>query len=241
MSFSADTALQILKEGNRRYMIARPINPLPLRPDSQDFDAGQRPFAAVLTCADSRLSPEIIFDTDHGHLFVVRTAGNIASDFDLGSLEFSVLNRKNGGLGVNLIVVMGHEKCGAVEASQPGEINLPQYLNEIRMQVRENLNLRPGETSPRTLEEDTISNAQKVARRLLGSKPISEALERGTLKIVEAYYKFNGEVFFSPEIPTDPLEKLQKKWTTNVTIPPKTPIPDPNGGLHLLPPVRPQA
>ncbi len=130
-ALSSEQAWQRLKAGNNRFVEA-----LLERQDlgasrRQELSKGQKPFAVVLTCADSRLTPEFIFNQGLGNLFVVRVAGNIADPFVLGSIEYAVEH-----LHVPLVVVLGHEKCGAVEAGlgkdkPPG--NLGRLIGEIEV------------------------------------------------------------------------------------------------------------
>ncbi|MBS1715745.1 MAG: carbonic anhydrase [Armatimonadetes bacterium] len=101
-----------LKAGNRRFIDGRPIHPNQGRDRMVEVAKGQHPYAVVLTCADSRLSPEIIFDQGLGDLFVVRVAGNVADPYVLASVEYAVEH-----LGSGLVVILGHEKCGAVKAA----------------------------------------------------------------------------------------------------------------------------
>jgi carbonic anhydrase len=108
----AQTALQMLKDGNERYLKGELINKGTYPVDREILTEGQKPFAAVLTCADSRVAPEIFFDQKLGDIFVVRNAGNIADTTALGSLEYAVEELES-----RLIVVCGHTKCGAVMAA----------------------------------------------------------------------------------------------------------------------------
>lgn len=109
---TAEEALNQLKEGNSRYVkgdIKHPHTDIQRR---DELTGGQHPFAVILSCADSRVVPELLFDQGLGDLFVIRVAGNVAKDKVIGSIEYAIkfLNSK-------LIVVMGHENCGAVSAS----------------------------------------------------------------------------------------------------------------------------
>jgi len=113
---SAEAALGRLRAGNARFVADQPL-PRPLYPDQRRKLAdGQKPFAVVLTCADSRVAPELIFNQQLGDLFVVRVAGNVADPVVLGSIEYAVEH-----LGCKLVVVMGHTQCGAVKAVLAGE------------------------------------------------------------------------------------------------------------------------
>jgi carbonic anhydrase len=128
-ALSSEQAWQRLKEGNDRFAADRLENKAVGAERRRELADGQRPFAVVLTCADSRLAPEFIFNQGLGDLFVLRVAGNIADPFVLGSIEYAVEH-----LHVPLIVVLGHEKCGAVEAALRKEKptgNLGKLLGEI--------------------------------------------------------------------------------------------------------------
>jgi carbonic anhydrase len=118
-----------LEEGNRRFLDGKPAD----RKDKCRLacTAGtQKPFAVVLTCADSRVAPEVLFDQRIGDLFVVRVAGNVATDEAIGSIEYAVAHLRT----PSIIVVLGHEKCGAVDAvlqGEPAEGMVPSVLNRI--------------------------------------------------------------------------------------------------------------
>ena len=102
----AESALEQLKQGNYRFVDGTPLGTGRDVGRARELAGGQQPFAAILCCADSRVPPEIIFDTGLGDLFVVRVAGNIANPSTIASFEFAVAQ-----LGVRLIVVMGHQNC----------------------------------------------------------------------------------------------------------------------------------
>jgi carbonic anhydrase len=111
-NLSAGEALERLEVGNQRFVSDNPIRPNSNAARRRELVAGQRPFATIISCADSRVPAELVFDQGLGDLFVVRVAGNFSNDAVLGSVEYASLN-----LGVNLIVVMGHRSCGAVSAA----------------------------------------------------------------------------------------------------------------------------
>lgn len=113
ISLTAEQALEKLKEGNRSYHRGDSFkgdSSLALRLDT--FKNGQNPYAVIITCSDSRVIPEIIFQSGIGDLFVIRVAGNVMDDHQLGSVEYACTH-----LGVKLIVVLGHNHCGAVDAA----------------------------------------------------------------------------------------------------------------------------
>jgi carbonic anhydrase len=115
MDVTAAEARQRLIEGNERFRQNRGQGPGLLRDRHASMKEGQAPFAVILACADSRVAPEILFDTGLGELFVVRVAGNVANPSTIASIEFAVSQ-----LGTKFVVVLGHEKCGAVGAAIAG-------------------------------------------------------------------------------------------------------------------------
>jgi carbonic anhydrase len=109
---AAQRALDALIEGNRRFANGACIHPRHDAARRCEISKGQHPFAAVVACSDSRVCPEIVFDQGLGDLFIVRTAGNVLDETGIGSLEYAAAH-----LGVPLIIVMGHSRCGAIEAA----------------------------------------------------------------------------------------------------------------------------
>ncbi len=116
-NLSAEAALQRLKQGNERYLTAKQALG-DISPDLREstFQHGQAPYAIVLACSDSRVIPEAIFSAGIGELFVIRVAGNVVDNHQLGSIEYA-----EGHLGCNLVVVLGHTCCGAVDAAMHHE------------------------------------------------------------------------------------------------------------------------
>lgn len=112
-SFSAEAALSKLKDGNTRYLSATHCGgDISLSLRVRTYAEGQSPYAVIITCSDSRVIPESIFDVGIGELFVIRVAGNVIDRHQLGSVEYAVSH-----LGCRLVVVMGHDHCGAVDAA----------------------------------------------------------------------------------------------------------------------------
>lgn len=105
------TALEKLTTGNQRFLDEKSIHPHQNKESVLKNQDGQKPFAVIITCSDSRVSPEIVFDQGIGDLFVIRNAGNLISDIDMGSIEYAVEH-----LDTKLIVVLGHTECGAIKA-----------------------------------------------------------------------------------------------------------------------------
>lgn len=194
-TLSADAALKRLEEGNARFLAHDPINYQTLK-ERADFARGQQPYAAVLSCADSRVSPELMFNTGLDELFVVRVAGNIATTEAIASIEYAVAN-----LNTNLIVVLGHEGCGAVNAAVANA--------ECATDLGHNLNALVAHLTPavaaaqkkKSYEKDPLTatvreNSRLTAKSLRARSPII-AKERG-VKIVAGYYHLmRGKVSFS--------------------------------------------
>ena len=190
----ADEALQRLKEGNERYATGQSVNAVTDAETRRSLVGSQQPYAAVLGCADSRAIPELIFDAGIGELFSVRVAGNVINPQNNGSLEYAVAH-----LDVALIVVMGHQDCGAVSATLdnydgPGHI---QSITEAISDAIDEAKDLPGDPLLNTVK----ANARRMARLLRETGPIlSAAVEAGTLRIVPAYYDFEqGLVEFLEE------------------------------------------
>ena len=196
MSYPIDTpkqALTRLKQGNEYYLTARQ-NPADISPARRMETAhhGQHPFAAILTCADSRVPPEHIFTAGIGNLFVVRTAGNIAGDFETGSIEYAVEH-----LGVPLILVMGHTHCGAVAAALEEPVPLhpasppASYTACVIREIQQGLHGNPDEAAA------VYQNTQHSKRQLLCSGIIRAATHKGEVALLCARYNTaTGRVTF---------------------------------------------
>src|SRR6266704_479902 len=126
-SVPADTALAKLNEGNLRFATSEVSQSKPTAARRKETVQGQHPFAIIVGCADSRTPPELIFDQNLGDLFVIRTAGNLVDDHALGSIEYGVEH-----LGARLIVVLGHQRCGAVKAALESD-HAPMTLIRARL------------------------------------------------------------------------------------------------------------
>jgi carbonic anhydrase len=197
---SAEAAKRRLIEGNRRFVNQNRQYPNQSKRRLQSVSKKQYPYAAILGCADSRVPPEIIFDQGLGDLFVVRVAGNIATNETIGSLEYATAN-----LGTQLIVVLGHKGCGAVSAAfdnQPDDGNINSVVDDIRPSLSPNSRTRRNSNSNRNDVNDdnnaVINNIEYQARKLQDNSQIIDKLIRDDrLKIVGAYYDINtGKVRF---------------------------------------------
>ena len=179
---SADAALAELKAGNARHVAKTYQRPHQTAARQHALESGQTPHCTILTCADSRVPPEIIFDKGLGDIFDVRVAGNTAGDDAVASLEYAAEH-----LHVPLIVVMGHTHCGAVSAAVEGGTlpgKLPGLIAELRPAVEESAH-EPGDR----IENAVRDNVALVVKQLLAAKPVlSELVATGKLRIVGAVY-----------------------------------------------------
>ncbi|PYK70238.1 MAG: carbonic anhydrase [Verrucomicrobia bacterium] len=157
-SVSTDAALANLKEGNARFATHEVSQGKPNAAKRAETAQTQRPFAIVVACADSRTSPELIFDHNIGDLFVVRTAGNLVDDYGLGSIEYAVNH-----LGARLIVVVGHDGCGAVKAALTSD-TAPGHIESL---VRD---IQPAVRAVKGKEGDALHLAITENARLMADK-----------------------------------------------------------------------
>jgi carbonic anhydrase len=194
---TTEQALDSLKVGNQRFVKLNPSN-LDYDKQIEHTKDGQHPFVAVLSCMDSRVPPEIIFDQGIGSVFVVREAGNVTSPNSLGSLEYAVNVKK-----VKLVVVLGHSKCGAVEAAvnkaELGEYkNLEQLIEQIKPAVCSDNILSSSDNIYQCTEKNNVK--MSIASILRNSSPIAKAVKNNEVKIIGAYYDVaTGVVTFDKE------------------------------------------
>lgn len=182
-----DAVLNRLKAGNARFCADKLEHALQDQSRRDALTGGQTPWAIVLSCADSRVAPELTFDTGLGELFVIRVAGNIANTETIASIEYAVAN-----LGTKVIVVLGHQSCGAVTAAMKGG-DLGYNLNILLAQINPAVNAMP----EGKVDDVVRCNAQLVAQELAARSPIiREALDDG-LVIKPAFYSLeDGSVDF---------------------------------------------
>lgn len=177
-------ALKLLMDGNERFVEqkTRDLNQDMMR--LTEVAQSQSPFAAILCCADSRVPPEIVFDRGLGDLFIVRDAGNVAANAEeVGSLEFGTLV-----LGAKVLVVMGHERCGAVKATMSGG-EVPGQIGGILEAIAPAVTQYQGQQDdPSALEAAAKANVKYQMEKLLESSVISELVAAGKLLVVGAYY-----------------------------------------------------
>jgi carbonic anhydrase len=175
-------SLKKLIDGNKRCIVCKPQYPRQDARRRKEVSKGQKPFAVIVGCSDSRIPPELIFDQGLGDLFVVRLAGNIVDNVALGSIEYAVEH-----LDTKLVVVLGHGKCGAVTAATQGP-DAPGHVGTILKAIQ------PAVKKARKLPGDLVDNAIRanaalVVDKIKSSKPIlAEMAEKGELEVIGAYY-----------------------------------------------------
>lgn len=176
-----DEALKKLISGNERYITNKRQNPNQDMVRISEVAKGQAPFAAILSCADSRVVPEMVFDQGIGDLFVVRVAGNIANTEDIASEEFAVEV-----LGASLLLVLGHERCGAVDAAIKGG-ELPGVMNSLVTAIQPAVEASEGKPGDR-LTNAIKANVMLQVKRLQTSPVVFRLVQQGRLKVVGGYY-----------------------------------------------------
>lgn len=192
-------ALELLKDGNRRFVSNLKVNRNLLQQANETSD-GQHPFAVILSCIDSRTSAELIFDQGLGDIFSVRIAGNIINEDILGSMEFGCKVA-----GSKIIVVLGHTKCGAVKgACDHVEMgNLTALLTKIRPAVDDETTTKENRNSsnPEFVEKVSTINVKRTVKSIMERSPIlKEMIESGEIGIVGGTHDIStGEVTFFTE------------------------------------------
>lgn len=191
-----------LKEGNERFYTNAMIHPHQDLARVKELASGQHPFAIIVSCSDSRVSPEVVFDQGLGDIFSIRTAGNVMSDYEEGSIEYAAEH-----LGVRLIVVLGHQSCGAVKAfldyaehkHNGEEAEVPGHIKSIvdKLESEPEVQAILASTDDR-YNKAIVANIKNGVTQLRESTPIlSELEEEGKVQIVGAIYHVDsGEVEF---------------------------------------------
>lgn len=191
-SVTPDDALSRLTKGNKRFATGRLVHPRQNSERRAKLAQSQAPFAIVLACADSRVAPELTFDQGLGDLFVVRVAGNLVNDEGLGSIEYAVEH-----LGARLIVVLGHERCGAVQAARDTIASgqaAPAHIDSLVTAIKPAVDTTAGAD----LEATVKANVENVVKKLETSEPVLKPLiEKKQVVVKAAYYDLDtGAVTF---------------------------------------------
>jgi carbonic anhydrase len=181
-----DGALKKLMQGNQRYIEQKRTFPDQARSRIVEVAQGQHPFATILACSDSRVTPEIIFDQGLGDLFDIRVAGNFLDDVVLGNMEYAVLE-----LGVPLLVILGHERCGAVKAALDGKA-LPGHLSTLVEAIKPAVDATKNQSGD-AWDNAVITNVKMNVNKLKSASPIlAEAMKAGKLKVVGGRYDLDS-------------------------------------------------
>lgn len=188
----AEKALAMLMEGNHHFIEGK-ITHLSYTVEAKDkLLEKQRPFAVIVGCSDSRVPPELIFDQGLGDLFVVRDAGNVVGPIEMDSVEFAVAK-----LDVPLVVVLGHQNCGAVTAALQGREYVPE-LDNIYPLIDKGFQACQKE-APDKLIEAIYCNVREGVKILKNSPTIAPLIEKKKVKVVGAYFDFeSGKVSLVP-------------------------------------------
>ncbi|WP_303188250.1 carbonic anhydrase [uncultured Clostridium sp.] len=185
---SSDEALQILKEGNARFAtdksVLRNIN----AERRESLKNGQNPYAVIVSCSDSRVTPTTVFNAGLGELFDIRLAGNVVDDDALGSIEYAVEH-----LNTPLIVVMGHQSCGAVTATYNEVVKGEKVSGNMESFVKK---ITPSVNKNGTIDDAIHNNIDMVVKEISEDKGIKTLIDQGKVKVVGAYYDLNGNVTF---------------------------------------------
>jgi carbonic anhydrase len=194
---SPDEAIARLRKGNERYVSMNRLSDPGVGPEARlPLTKGQWPYATILCCSDSRVPPELAFDEGLGRLFIVRVAGNIINPALLGSIEYATLHSTS-----RLVMVMGHESCGAVAAAvqaaeggakeTPGINDILAHLMPAVMEAK-----KTGVSGKELVEATAKENVRMVTAQIAAeSAPLRDMQEKGELKVVGAYYSLStGEV-----------------------------------------------
>lgn len=193
---TADEALLALKEGNRRFAEGRVLHAHQAADWRVHLTGGQQPFATILACSDSRVPPELVFDQGFGDLFVVRVAGNIIDADVIGSIGYAIRH-----LGTRLVVVMGHEGCGAVTAALEaidGRSNEQKYIAQLLRHIVPGLNdLSPNLNGPQRISAAVEANVRRSVALLKQIPEALAALEQDAFRLAPAIYELaTGRVRF---------------------------------------------
>jgi carbonic anhydrase len=188
-------AISKLKEGNGRYTSGNVQHPGQTAERRTELAKTQHPFAAVVSCSDSRVPPEIVFDQGLGDLFIVRVAGNVINNEGLGSIEYTVDH-----LGTRLILVLGHQRCGAVDAAREtiaAKGKAPGHIQSLVTAIKPAVEA----TAKDDLETTIKANFKNVVQALRSSAPILKAeVDSGKIQIIGGYYSLDtGAVTFLDE------------------------------------------
>lgn len=188
-NISAKDALNKLKKGNKRFVEQRLKHPDSDKKRRVEMMKGQHPFVAILSCSDSRVPPEIIFDQGLGDIFEIRNAGNVLNKHVIGSIEYAVMH-----CGVKLVVIMGHEDCGAVNATLSGkyETKFIQALEDSIKPAVEKCITKGEEVNSENVVKAHVM--QDIDELFVEDKELLDYMKAHNVKIIPAYYHLDTGV-----------------------------------------------
>lgn len=189
-SVKPDSALAMLQAGNERFAKSEVTQGKPVAARRAETAQSQHPFAIVLGCADSRTSPELVFDQNIGDLFVIRTAGDLVDEHVLGSIEYAVEH-----LGTRLIVVLGHERCGAVAAALASD-SAPGNINSLVRDIQPAVKATKGKGGD-PLDLAVRENAHEVAAKIRSEAKLGELAN--SVRVVVGVYDLDTGVVEWPK------------------------------------------
>ncbi len=185
--------LDRLMVGNKRFMTGHPVHPDETLDRIRKLKKGQNPFVVIVSCSDSRVPPELVFDQGIGDVFSIRTAGNVIGDYELGSIEYAVEH-----LGCQLVMVMGHENCGAVDAyihqgKERHQDHIQKLVDYINDEVEEK---QLPDSLKNNIEFTVLANIRHGVNLLRSSEPILGKLyKENKIRVIGALYDLDtGEV-----------------------------------------------
>jgi carbonic anhydrase len=185
-------AKRFLEEGNIRFVSGKSLHPHQDTDRRKEIANGQHPFAVILGCADSRTSPEILFDQGLGDLFVTREAGNVIDEHTIGGIEYAVEH-----LHTSLIVVLGHERCGAIAAARDSTHDEAGHIKTIIASIQPAVQATRGQDAEATCR----ANIRNIVAALQTDEPLlKHFVDSGEVVVVGAYYNLDtGMVIFLDE------------------------------------------
>lgn len=186
---SSDEALQMLKDGNKRFVTDASILKNVNQQRRDDLKDGQNPYAVVVSCSDSRVTPTTIFNAGLGEIFDIRLAGNVVDDDALGSIEYAVEH-----LGTPLVVVIGHQSCGAVTATYNEVVKGEKVTGNMESFVEK---ITPSVDKNGTVDDAIHNNIDSVVKEISQDEAIKALIDSGNVKIIGAYYDLGGKVTFN--------------------------------------------
>lgn len=200
---TAEEAIALLKAGNEKFVKDQSEQNNISSERREELKEGQAPYAVVVSCSDSRVTPSHLFNVGLGEIFEIRVAGNVLDDMALGSVEYGAEH-----LGCPVIVVMGHENCGAVTATyeavtkkQKVEGHIASIVEEITPSVEE--------TKASSVEDASHANVEHVIAQIKEDETIAKLIKESKVKVVGAYYTLDGKVTFLEEAEEEVKEETK--------------------------------